>query len=60
MAKVRLTPTKIMQLGTGFLGSKTLLSAIELGVFTELANGPLDAAALTNRLQLHPRSAGSY
>lgn len=60
MAKVRLTPTEIMQLGTGFWGSKTLLSAIELGLFSELAKGPLDAAALTKRLQLHPCSAGSY
>ena len=60
MAKSRLTPAKIMQLGTGFWGSKTLLSAIELGVFTELAKGPLDAAALTKRLQLHPRSARDF
>ena len=49
-----------MQLGTGFWGSKTLLSAIELGVFTELAKGPLDAAALAKRLQLHPRSARDF
>lgn len=60
MAKDRLTPAKIMQLGTGFWGSKTLLSAIELGLFTELAKGPLDAAALTKRLQLHPRSARDF
>src|SRR4026207_1906000 len=57
MAKSRLTPAKIMQLGTGFWGSKTLLSAIELGLFTELAKGPLDAAALTKRLPLPPRRA---
>jgi hypothetical protein len=31
------TPDNIMQLGFGFWGSKTFLSAIELGVFTELA-----------------------
>jgi SAM-dependent methyltransferase len=60
MATGRLTPAKIMQLGTGFWGSKTLLSAIELGLFTELAKGPLDAAALTKRLQLHPRSARDF
>jgi len=60
MAKSRLSPAKIMQLGTGFWGSKTLLSAIELGLFTELAKGPLDAAALTKRLQLHPRSARDF
>jgi len=60
MVKSRLTPAKIMQLGTGFWGSKTLLSAIELGLFTELAKGPLDAATLTERLQLHPRSARDF
>jgi SAM-dependent methyltransferase len=60
MATGRLTPAKIMQLGTGFWGSKTLLSAIELGLFTELAKGALDAAALTKRLQLHPRSARDF
>jgi SAM-dependent methyltransferase len=60
MAQSRLTHAKIMQLGTGFWGSKTLLSAIELGLFTELAKGPLDAAALTKRLQLHPRSARDF
>ncbi len=32
-----LTPDKILQVGLGFWGSKTLLSAIELGVFTELS-----------------------
>ena len=60
MAKERLTPAKIMQLGTGFWSSKTLLSAIELGLFTELAKGALDGAALTKRLQLHPRSARDF
>ena len=33
-------PEHIMQVGMGFLASKTLLSAVELGVFTELACGP--------------------
>ena len=46
----------IMQTGVGFMASKVLLSAVELGVFTELAAGPLDAATLRQRLGLHPRS----
>ena len=37
-----------------------MLSAIELGLFTELAKGPLDAETLTKRLQLHPRSARDF
>jgi hypothetical protein len=60
MARQALSLAKIMQLGTGFWGSKTLLSAIELGLFTELAKGPLDARALTSRLQLHPRGARDF
>ncbi len=55
-----LTPEKIMQLGLGFWGSKTLLSAIELGVFSELAKGEQDAETLTQRLQIHSRSAGDF
>ena len=35
------TPDAIMQLGFGCWGSKTLLTAVELGLFTELAAGPL-------------------
>jgi len=60
MATRQLTPENIMQLGIGFWGSKTLLSAIELGLFTALAKGPLEAKALTKRLDLHPRSARDF
>ncbi len=55
-----LTPQEIMQLGLGFLGSKTLLSAVELGVFTELAQGDLEAEVLTERLQLNSRGASDF
>jgi hypothetical protein len=52
------TPDAIMQLGSAFWASKTLLSAVELGLFSELASsGPLDGEALRKRLDLHPRSA---
>jgi SAM-dependent methyltransferase len=60
MANTTLNPAKILQLGTGFWGSKTLLSAIELGVFTELGKGALDGESLQARLQLHPRSARDF
>ena len=60
MAKKPLTPAKVMELGTGFFGSKTLLSAIELGLFTELAKGARTAEDLTARLGLHPRSARDF
>jgi precorrin-6B methylase 2 len=54
------TPDAIMQLGFAFWGSKTLLSAIELGLFTLLADGPMSAEALTARLELHPRSVRDF
>src|SRR5215208_7264404 len=55
------TPDSIMQLGLGFWGSKTLLSAVELGLFTELAKeNSLDAETLAERLMLHPRSARDF
>jgi hypothetical protein len=55
-----ITPDRILQLGFAYWGSKTLLSAAELGLFTELAKGPLDAETLRQRLGLHPRSARDF
>ncbi len=55
-----LTPERILQTGLAFWPSKTLLSAIEMGVFTELATGPEPFAALSGRLGLHPRSARDF
>jgi SAM-dependent methyltransferase len=51
-----LSPDGILSLGLGFWGSKALLSAVELGVFTELSGGPLAGEELAARLDLHPRS----
>ncbi|HXT87503.1 MAG TPA: methyltransferase [Verrucomicrobiae bacterium] len=53
-------PEHIMQIGLGFWASKTLLSAVELGVFTELARGPQSLDSLTKKLNLHPRSARDF
>jgi hypothetical protein len=55
-AQESISPDAIMQLGFGFWGSKTLLSAVELGLFTHLADGPLDAEMLRVRMQLNRRS----
>jgi hypothetical protein len=49
-----------MQLGLGFMASRTLLSAVELGVFSKLAGKPMDAAALSPMLGLHARSARDF
>jgi hypothetical protein len=55
-----LTPERLLQLGMGFWGPRALLSAVELGLFSVLAKGPLDEAQLRERLGLHPRSARDF
>ncbi len=53
-------PDQILQVGLAFWASKTLLSAIELEVFTALAAAPLSLAVLQERLGLHPRAARDF
>jgi len=55
-----LQPDHILQIGTGFFACKTLLSAVEMEVFTELAKGPEDLDGLTGRLGLHERSSRDF
>src|SRR2546429_575914 len=50
----------IMQVGLGFWASKTLLSAVEMELFTELAKHPETLPELSARLRLHPRSAHDF
>jgi hypothetical protein len=54
------TPEGILSLGLAFWGSKALLSAVELGVFSVLAGGPLAGEELASRLDLHPRSSRDF
>nr|WP_050423350.1 methyltransferase [Bradyrhizobium tropiciagri] len=49
-----------MQVGMGFWASKTLLSAVELGVFSTLADAPADLPTLRKKLGLHQRSARDF
>jgi hypothetical protein len=49
-----------MQVGFGFWASKTLLSAVELGVFSALGETPADLPALQRKLGLHQRSARDF
>jgi hypothetical protein len=53
-------PDHILQVGLGFWASKTLLSAVEMELFTELARHPEDADAVRERLGLHPRSSQDF
>jgi O-methyltransferase domain/Dimerisation domain len=54
------TPERIMQLGLGFMASRTLLTATELGLFTKLAGNPMDGEALSTALGLHSRGARDF
>lgn len=54
------TPEHILQIGLGFWASKTLLSAVEMELFTELAKHPEDLETLRGRLGLHPRAAHDF
>lgn len=50
-----LDPSHIMQVGMGFWPSKTLLSAVELGLFTRLGTKSLTGPEIGEQLGLHPR-----
>ena len=50
----------IMQVGLGFWASKALLSAVEMGVFTELAKKAEDLETLQGRLGVHPRAGRDF
>ena len=53
-------PEHILQIGMSFWASKTLLSAVEMELFTELAHHPADLQTLSGRLGLHPRSSRDF
>jgi hypothetical protein len=56
-----LDPSHILQVGTGFFASKTLLSAVELGLFTVLDNEPsLSGTEIGDRVRLHSRATYDF
>lgn len=56
-----LTHARILQVGLGFWPAKTLLSAVELGVFSHLAAaGPQTLEPLRRALGLHERGARDF
>ena len=59
-AATQVSPEKLMQLGTAFWSSKVFLSAVELGVFTALAKGPMDAESLSKSTGLHDRGSVDF
>jgi hypothetical protein len=55
MSRVELDPSHILQVGMGFWPSKTVLSAVELELFTELGADSMTGEQIGERLGLHPR-----
>ncbi len=53
-------PTRIFQLGEGFMASKTVLSAIELDLFTVLGNAEMSGPQIGEKLGLHPRAIPDF
>ncbi|MCH6573944.1 MAG: methyltransferase [Bacteroidetes bacterium] len=55
MTEKQVTPSKVMQIGMGFWASKTLLTAVNMELFTHLAKGELSGQDIKTRLGLHER-----
>lgn len=54
------TPDRILQTGLAFWSSKTLLTAVEMELFTDLARHPGDLASVQGRMGLHARGARDF
>jgi hypothetical protein len=55
-----LDPSHILQVGMGFWASKTLLSAVELELFTQLGSEEMTGEQIRDRLGLHPRATFDF
>lgn len=55
-----ISPEPILQVGLGFMASKALLTAVELDLFSQLAEGPRTGGDLAEVLELHPRGAADF
>ncbi len=56
MSTPQLDPSAILQTAFSFWSSKVLLTAVEMGLFSRLAQRPLTGAELAKELKLHPRA----
>jgi SAM-dependent methyltransferase len=53
-------PSAIMQVGMGFWPARTLLTAVELRLFTLLGSSPLTAGQIADRLELRSRAVFDF
>ena len=56
----QLDPSRILQIGSGFWPSKVLLSAVELELFTRLAEGATTSASLARISASAPRAGPDF
>jgi hypothetical protein len=59
-ADAGLAPDRLMELATAYWTSRVLLSAVEVGVFTALADGPLSGEELREHSGLHQRGSADF
>jgi SAM-dependent methyltransferase len=55
-----LSPARILETATAFFPAKVMLSAIELGLFTQLARGPLQGSALAAALGIRADRSADF
>jgi O-methyltransferase domain/Dimerisation domain len=60
MTQAQLDPSHIMQVGSGFWASKTLLSAVELQLFTHLGGDSMSGPELGELVGLHRRGVYDF
>jgi hypothetical protein len=60
MSRNELDPSHIMQVGMGFWPSKTVLSAVELQLFTQLGGESMTGKEIGEQLGLHPRAIDDF
>src|SRR6266567_2087543 len=60
MPVTNMQPDRLLELGYAFRKAKVLLSAVELELFTRLAEGPLDCDALKERVGIDRRGARDF
>lgn len=53
-------PSRLLEIGMGFMASKTVLSAVDLGLFTVLGDRAMTGEELRRDLQLHPRAIPDF
>jgi hypothetical protein len=60
LSTAELDPSHVMEVGTGFWPSKTLLSAVELDLFSLIGAESMSGEEVGARLALHPRAIDDF